>query len=224
MTKLGMVTVGQSPRTDILPAMMEGLGQDVQVTEKGALDGLSPEEVRSLSPIGRTARLCTRLSNGTEVVVAKDRIIPMVQAKIDALNREGVELIVLLCTGQFPRFESRCLVLEAQKIVDRCVEAVICNQNTMGLVIPLREQTEPARQQLCHITSQITVVTASPYGPRREVHRAAEALRDKNVDLVVMHCMGFTRSHRKIVREITKKPVILANSVVARIIGELLQT
>lgn len=222
--KLGMVTVGQSPRTDIVPGMIEAIGQSVQVIEKGALDGLSLEEVRSLSPSERMGWLCTRLSDGTEVVVAKERILPMVQAKIDELNQEGVEIIVLLCTGHFPRFESRCLVLEAQKVVDRCVEALICDRNTMGLAVPLNEQVEQARQNLEYITPSITVVNASPYGSRDSLHRAAEVLRKKNVDLVVMHCMGYREDHRKVMREITGKPVILANSIVARITGELLQT
>lgn len=222
--RLGMVTVGQSPRTDILPAMMEEIGQDVEVIEGGALDGLSLEEVRSLSPTGDEVRLCTRLSDGTEVVVAKERIIPMVQTKIDELNGEGVELIVLLCTGHFPRFESTCLVLEAQKVVDRCVEAVIGDRNRMGLVVPLREQGEAARQNLSHITPHITAVNASPYGSLDEVARAAGILKEGNVDLVVMHCMGFTNDHRRVMRELTGKPVILANSLVARITGELLQT
>ena len=222
--KLGMVTVGQSPRTDIVPGMIEAIGQSVQVIEKGALDGLSLEEVRSLSPSERMGWLCTRLSDGTEVVVAKERILPMVQARIDELNQEGVEIIVLLCTGHFPRFESRCLVLEAQKVVDRCVEALICDRNTMGLAVPLSEQVEQARQNLEYITPSITVVNASPYGSRDSLHRAAEVLRKKNVDLVVMHCMGYGEDHRKVMREITGKPVILANSIVARITGELLQT
>lgn len=221
--KLGMVTLGQSPRTDILPAMIEVIGQDVQVIEKGALDGLSLEEVRSFSPTEEMARLCTRLSDGTQVVVAKERVTPMVQGKIHELNREGVELIVLLCTGDFPRFESSSLVLEAQKIVDRCVEALICDRNTMGLVVPLEEQAEHARQNLYHITPNITVVNASPYGPGNPVQRAAEVLKNKDIDLVVMHCMGFTKDHRKVMRELTGKPVILANSIVARTIGELLQ-
>lgn len=222
--RLGMITVGQSPRTDILPAMMEEIGQDVEVIEGGALDGLSLEEVRFLSPTGDEVRLCTRLFDGTEVVVVEERIIPMVQAKIDELNVGGVELIVLLCTGHFPRFESTCLVLEAQKIVDRCVEAVIGDRNRMGLVVPLREQGEQARQNLSHITPHITAVNASPYGSLDEVARAAGILKEGNVDLVVMHCMGFTNDHRRVMRELTKKPVILANSLVARITRELLQT
>ena len=48
--KIGMVAVGQAPRTDIMPGMKRVLGADVQVIEKGALDGLSLDEIQSLYP------------------------------------------------------------------------------------------------------------------------------------------------------------------------------
>lgn len=223
MHKLGTVTVGQSPRVDILPGMMEALGKDVAVIERGALDGLSQKDILSLSPDAEMVRLCTRVSTGTEVVVAKEKIIPKVQEKIDELNQEGVELILLLCTGEFPRFKSKCLVLEAQKLVDRSVEAVVNDQHKMGLVVPLKEQTEQARQSLRHITPHITVVNTSPYGAQDGLQGAALVLKNRDVDLIVMHCMGFTKEHRKVMRQVTGKPVIMANSIVARITGELLQ-
>jgi protein AroM len=113
--------------------------------------------------------------------------------------------------------------LEAQKLVDRSVEAVMNDQHKMGLVVPLKEQTEQARQSLRHITPHITVVNASPYGAQGELQGAALFLKESDVDLIVMHCMGFTKEHRKVMRQVTGKPVIMANSIVARITGELLQ-
>jgi protein AroM len=222
--KVGIVGVGQSPRVDILPGMKEILGKNVEVVEKGALDGLSLDAIRSLYPKEGMILLCTRLSDGTQVVIAKEEIIPRVQAKIEELNGEKVELIILLCTGHFPRFESRCLILEAQKVVDRCVEALICDQNTIGVLVPLPEQIETAKRSLSHITTHIVAVSASPYGPKNEILSAAKALKAENIDLVVMHCMGFTRDHKKILREVTGKPVLLANSIVARTVAELIQT
>jgi protein AroM len=208
---IGSITVGQSPRDDIMPAMRETMGHGVRVLERGALDGLSLDEIRSLSPREGMSPLCTRLVDGTEVVV-------------DELNRAGVALIILLCTGQFPGFRSNSLVLQAQRIVDRCVEAVICEHNTMGLVVPLAEQVEQIKRNLSHITSKIIGVSASPYESPDAVPKAAAFLREKDVDLVVMHCMGFTNGHRGVMREVTGKPVILANSIVARTIGELVQS
>jgi protein AroM len=221
---IGSITVGQSPRDDIVPAMRETMGHGVRVLERGALDGLSLEEIRSLSHQEGMSPLCTRLVDGTEVVVAKERIIARIQAKVDELNRAGVALIILLCTGQFPGFRSNCLVLEAQRIVDRSVEAVICEHNTLGLVVPLAEQVEQIKRNLSHITSKIIGVSASPYESPDALSKAAAFLREKDVDLVVMHCMGFTNGHRRVLREVTGKPVILANSIVARTIGELLQS
>ena len=37
--KIGMITVGQSPRDDIVPAMSRILGPGIEILQKGALDG-----------------------------------------------------------------------------------------------------------------------------------------------------------------------------------------
>jgi len=49
MSRLGAVTIGQSPRTDIIPDLRTVLGAEVEIVEAGALDGLSPEEIRTLA-------------------------------------------------------------------------------------------------------------------------------------------------------------------------------
>ncbi len=38
MTKIGMLTIGQSPRDDIIPPLKEILGPDHEILEAGALD------------------------------------------------------------------------------------------------------------------------------------------------------------------------------------------
>ncbi len=220
--KLGMVTVGQSPRNDIMPGMQQILGSEIQVIEKGALDGLSLEMIRKLYPKARMTPLVTRLSDGSQVVIAEEEIIPRVQAKIDELNAEGVELIVLLCTGHFPNFSSRCVLLEAQKVVDHCVEACVRHGDRIGLLVPLPEQMDQSQKNLSHVTSSITVASASPYASEDELLRAAEILTQNDVKLVVMHCMGYRNDHRRKIREITGKPVILSNAIVARTAAELI--
>jgi protein AroM len=222
--RVGMITVGQSPRDDIVPSMLPVLGSNIEVIEKGALDGLSGEEIQSLAPKGEESRFCTRLSSGQQVVLGKEMVIPLVQEKIHELNEVSVDLIVLLCTGHFPRFKSRCLVLEAEKVVDRCVDAVVDDRHTLGVAVPLPEQIKQAKEKLSEITPKLHVVSASPYGPPDEIRQAAEILCEKRVDLVVLHCMGFSADHRKMVREVTRKPVLVANAIVARTVAELLAT
>jgi protein AroM len=222
-SRLGMVTVGQSPRNDIVPAMAAMIGPGVTVVEKGALDGLSADDIRSLAPDAEQNVLCTRLADGTQAVISKAGVIPLVQDRVAALNREGVDLILLLCTGHFPKFESRVLVLAAQEIVDRTIQAVIGEPYTLGLVVPLQEQEAPIREALLHITPNVVTVSASPYAADGRIKEAAEQLRRQDPDLVVLHCMGFNREHRRVIRQVTGKPAIVANSMVARTVAELLE-
>ena len=221
-TKIGMITVGQSPRDDIAPAMSRILGPEIEIIQKGALDGLSDTQIQGFAPEAAEVRLCTRLADGRQVVVVKEKILSLVQDRIDDLNQAAVDLIVLLCTGHFPRFESRCLIVEAQKIVDKSLEALVDDRYTLGIVVPLAEQMDQARQSLSHLTPNIYVAVASPYGPVEAVRKAAAKLYQNQVDLVALHCMGFSSDHRQVMREIMQKPVLVANSIVARTLAELL--
>src|SRR4030066_250014 len=124
LKKVGMITIGQSPRIDIIPEMREVLGTEVEIIEAGALDGLTLEEVKKFYPKGRDYILCTRMSDGTEVVVAKRFIVPRVQKCIDLLSQRGAEIIVFICTGLFPPFSSKKLFVEAQKILDHSILAL----------------------------------------------------------------------------------------------------
>ena len=200
------------------------IGPGLTVLEKGAMDCLTGDDIRSLAPIQGQNVLCTRLADGDPVVISKESVIPLVQARIEELNREGVDLILLLCTGHFPKFESRVLVLAAQEIVDRVIQAVIGDPYTLGLVVPLPEQEAQIREELLHITPNVVAVSASPYAADGTLKEAAEQLNRHAPDLVVLHCMGFNREHRRIIRQITGKPTIVANSMVARTVAELLET
>jgi protein AroM len=112
--------------------------------------------------------------------------------------------------------------VEAQKIVDKCLEALVDDRRTLGIVVPLAEQMDQAQQSLSHLTPKIDVATASPYGPLEAVQKAAAKLYQNRVDLVVLHCMGFSSDHRQVMRAVTQKPVLVANSIVARTLAELL--
>lgn len=222
--KLGIVVVGQTPRIEITQVMTDMLGDSVEVVEKGALDGLSFEEIEALRPEKGMTLIATRLADGTQVTLGEEKIIPKVQDKIYALNEEGVDLIVLSCTGHFPRFESRCLIIESQKVVDHCVAALMHEGDRLGVLVPLPEQMALASQNLSHITKNVAVASASPFGPVEEIACAAKTLKEDRVDLVVMHCMGFTNEHRRVWRRICPAPVVLANSMVARTAAELLHS
>jgi protein AroM len=221
--KIGIITIGQSPRTDVVPEMTAFFDEGVKVLERGALDGLTIDEVRSYSPEAGMLHLCTRMRDGSEVVVAKEKLLPKIQEAVDDLNRQQVTLILLLCVGEFPQFRSTCLVVEPQKIVDHCIQGLIGTSHRLGIVIPIAEQEDWVRETFSELTTSITVTVASPYAGQNDLLKAAATLKKAACDLIVMYCMGFNRQLTRPIREITAKPVIVSSAIVARTIGELLE-
>ena len=115
---VGLVTIGQSPRVDVVPDMETILGPAVTVRERGALDGLAGDEIAALAPRPGDDILVTRLADGTPVFVAKRHVVARVQAAIGELESSGVTMTALLCTGAFPALEaSRLLVLPHQVLL-----------------------------------------------------------------------------------------------------------
>ena len=217
-----MITIGQSPRVDIVPEMRVILGPDTEIIEAGALDGLSLGEVKTFYPKKGDYILCTRMANGTEVVVARKFILPRVQRCIDLLTEKGAEILLFLCTGKFPEFKSKRLFLESQKILDHFLLALHGEQEKIGLIIPLADQIQQAKNKYRRLKGRMIIQAASPYTTQDEMRLAAEALKKADPHVIVMHCMGYTLEMRQKVMEITGKPTVLARSLVARMLKELI--
>ncbi|MCP4395783.1 MAG: AroM family protein [bacterium] len=222
--RIGAITIGQSPRTDVIPEIQQLIEFDIEFVEIGALDGLTLDEVETLAPKTGDYVLHTRMKDGSAVTIGKEAILPRMQACVDTLTQQGVEFIALLCTGKFPEFDSPVLLLEPQKITDTLITALAGTQHKIGIITPLAEQVEQAAAQLQGMRENIVAVHASPYTPafQDELARAASILREKNIRLSVLHCIGYTLEMKKQIKELTEKPVILARSLTAQILRELL--
>ena len=106
-----MVTIGQTPRNDVVPEIQTLLGSAIEILQCGALDGLSLEEVRKLAPTSGDSILVTRMRNGEEVTVGESRILPRIQRCVNNLAPR-CDVLAMLCTGQFPQLVSdRMIVL-----------------------------------------------------------------------------------------------------------------
>jgi AroM protein len=57
---VGVVTIGQSPRTDVVPDITRPLPPGTQVIERGALDRVGPAELAGLAPVCGEDLLVTR--------------------------------------------------------------------------------------------------------------------------------------------------------------------
>ena len=223
MKTIGIVTIGQTPREDVVEEMKSFFGGSINVLERGVLDGLSLEQAKMYYPEKGMTPLCTRMKNGTEIVIAEEKILSRMQTLIDDLNHSRVSLILLLCVSSFPAFKSSCLIIQPGRIVHKCVEGLITSGHNLGIIVPISEQKDWARKIFGGAASRMTVVAASPYENRDRLHDASRLLEKADCDLIVMFCMGFNRKLAEVVRSVTGKPVILSSSIAARTMGELLE-
>jgi len=219
--RLGLVTIGQSPRDDIVPGMLRHLPPAVQVLQAGALDGLSKDAIEAMAPSPGEYVLITRLADGSSVSLARRLIVPLLAAAVASLEDQGCEVLAVLCTGTFPDLPTRRLVIEPERLFHAaCAGAV--GRRRLGALIPLPSQVAQAEARWREVGVDAVVVPASPYGPPEPVVQAAVRLRDAGAEALALDCFGYTEQLRQLVRQETGRPTMLANTYLARVLAELL--
>jgi protein AroM len=214
--KIGMVTIGQAPRDDVVSDMRKFIPSGVEIIQKGALDGLTLSEVRRLDPKGTDDNLLiTRMRDGTEVGIGESHILSRMQEKISELNREGVDLITLLCGGVFPDFESKKMMILPYKLISGVFSSLSIS-GRLGVLFPNEDQFEYAKEYFVNIGFSPEFVPASPYGDTGNILEAARRLTGDDIDAIVLWCFGYTLVHKKEVQNVTKKPVCHLGSLLAR--------
>lgn len=219
MKAVGAITIGQTPRDDIVAEMDTLLGADVRVLQAGALDDLSRGEIDALAPAPGQDALVTRLRDGSEVLVAKRSILGRLQACLDALAHEA-DAFTILCAGTFPPLRSARPILMPERLVAAAVDAVF-DGGRLGVIVPIPHQRESATARWSRVDPRVSVVVASPYQDASRLVDASEELRRAGVTLVVMECLGFTDVMKSVVRDITGAPALLPASLIARFLAEL---
>ncbi|OAA92128.1 AroM family protein [Clostridium ljungdahlii] len=220
--KIGTITIGQSPRVDVVPEIKSVLGDNIEIVETGALDGLTRGEIESFKIEDNDYILVSRLQDGTSVKFAERNILLRLQKCIEKLENSGVEIIVFICTGCFPPvFKSNRLLIYPQTILHSVVPN-LASSNKIGVFTPLCNQIRQTYDKWSESGKDIEVIAASPYESIEKIKKAALDMKEKNVDVIVMDCIGYNLKMKNMVRDITGKPVILPRTLIGRIIKEML--
>jgi protein AroM len=218
---IGAVTIGQTPRDDLVPQLETALGKSFELLQVGALDGLSKEEIESHFETSSGALLVTRLRGGAEVRVRESLVTPRLRECVRSLQ-DRADLIVFLCTGDFADMASSRPILFPGPLLRSVVSSLSANR--VGVLTPAAEQIEPQRARWGRLVRSVVLDHASPYGSRKDLEAAAERLGGAGVDVVAMDCIGYTREMKQLVGARVGRPVITASSLLTRVATELLET
>jgi protein AroM len=219
LPRVAFVTIGQSPRSDVLPDIIKETRTQFEATERGALDGLTDEAITELAPQPGEDRLVTRLRDGREVLLGKPAIDRRLHEILTELDQAGFDLLVLLCTGHFTPFHLRTPFIEPQHTVDHFVQGLAYGAQRIGIVLPNAAQID----EFHGIPGMATKAAgASPYlaGSETALREAGVSLAD--TDIILMHCIGYTEAMRKVVKQAAKRPVLVSRQLVAHAIDIVL--
>jgi len=215
---LGLVTIGQTPRPDFEALFREHApGADIKIA--GALDDLAPDEARALERPGDAYPLLVRLGDGSAAEIPLTTLAPRVEVVARALAEAGATVVVVLCAGDFPDIQCGVPVLIPGRILP-AVAAAQAPRRRVGVVTPVAGQAAAAEAKWRRDGFHAEVAWASPTR-YEEMAAAAERMAAADVDLVVLDCMGHDEAYREAFARQAGHPVLAAQSVVARVAGEL---
>ena len=154
--------------------------------------------------------------------MAERLVLPLVKDAIKKVHDAGAQVIVLLCTGEFPPLQIPNTLLVVPQPLIYGIGQALAQDSKLGVIRPSSDQIPQATRAWQSACQELVVEAASPYVAGDAIAVAANRLIDAQVDMIIMDCMGYTKAMQEQVRAITGKPVLLARSLVARILAELL--
>ena len=225
MKTIGVLTIGQAPRADDTVAeLRRTLGPGYAIAERGALDGLSRAAIVELAPAPGEYLLITLLADGTSVTLGKPKILSLLQRQIDTFGADGVDAILLLCTGTFPEMKAQRLVIQPQPVLYRMMIGLAGPSGRIGALTPLAGQLGQARAKWREFGVDPILGVASPYDGAGEVAGAAREVAEQGADVIFMDCMGYSLEMKARARAAAGgRPVVLARSAIARVLAEIVE-
>lgn len=224
---IGMATIAQSPRDDVVPAMRRYLPDDIRIPERGCLDGLTREEIAALGPADGEVGIVARLKDGGSTLLSHRKILPRMQRCVDELiGDESADLVVILCGADWSEIKAERLVVNPGRLFPGVIGA-LGHGRRLGIIKPSLGQVAPEKARYQAMGIDAVVTAASPYAGEERLalaRQAAEELRAADCDLVWMTCIGMDAAMRDVVAEVTGKPVVLAHALLARVVSELVES
>ena len=216
---IGVLTIGQSPRPDLVSPLIQQLPENCKIIQSGALDGLTKASLPAIHDA--TYPLTTRMRDGSLVMIEEAFLATRLQQVLDELEATGVTATILLCAGTFAELKGTRPLFKPFVVGRRVLNSL--GLKRIGLIAPIKEQEAPIRQRWQAAGFQPTVWTANLVQQdntfSQQLHEQIEA---NQLQCIVLDYVGHPVSQ---VADLRKKIVIplidLGQLVIAALSGVL---
>lgn len=211
---LGLVTIGQAPRVDVLPDLLPAL-DGVEWAEYGALDEAGPADLAAIAPRDGEVPLVSRMRDGSRVLMAHDRAMPFIVRAVERAAADGADAVLLMCTGRFEPFETSIPVHAAEPLAQ---EHIAREVRGFGVLNPVAAQLADSRSRWERRTgTSVSTAAVDPYtATDDQIAAAARELAALGASSIVLDCFGYSAAMAEVVTAATGLPTHLTRLVATR--------
>lgn len=218
-TRIGLLTIGQSPREDITSEIKPLFLPSIEIMEAGLLDNLRITKIEQLRPEKEETPLVSRLRNGSQVLLSERKICTLLPEVIDAMKNEmKVDVVGMLCTHDFPKIEFSSSVIFPFSYMIFLITEVLHIQS-LGVVVPLENQMEMVIKKWKK--EKIIVKAKSPYAEGNSWAEIAQEFIRENVDAVILDCIGYKIQDKRELQNLISIPILLPRIILTYAINQL---
>lgn len=211
---LALVTIGQSPRVDVLPDLAPVL-ESRRYAEYGALDHATEDQLVAIAPHGDEVPLISRMRDGSRVSMSHARVLPFIVAAAERAAADGAEAALLMCTGHFEPFETVIPVYAAEPLAQQTIAETVSG---FGVLNPVPEQIEESQMRWeARAGGAVPVAAADPYtATDHEIAAGARELAARGATSIVLDCFGYSTAMAAVAHAATGLPVHVTRLVATR--------
>jgi protein AroM len=191
--------------------------------EAGVLDDLTPAEMAALDDDGPGVHMVTLLNDGSSVRLSFSLTLPHMQRIVDDLVARGAEIVVILCGADWSAVRAPIPIINPGRLFPKVIQG-LTGRSKLAVIRPSAGQVPSTEREYREQLGLNAVVTSAfPYDTAAAANATAAAaqLRDQRPEFVWMTCVGMGEDMRSAVRSELGIPVVLARSLLARLIAEL---
>ncbi|MHB1627363.1 MAG: AroM family protein [Bacilli bacterium] len=209
--RIGLITIGQSPRPDLLHALELSGRDDVAVL--GALDSATEDDVLQMrwSPDNDELPLFTWYC-GRPFILGKRRLSTYVQKAVSTIESR-VSAVSILCTESFGEVKTSVTNIQIDRLLFNETASLINGRASrlLGVFVPVQGQVVPGEARW-GLFANAQAICLRPKSEDYDIRGACQKLIERCgsiPDLVVLDCMGYGDMEARVVSEEMGCPTVL---------------
>ena len=228
MTTFGVLVPYRSD-PEMIAFVEEHLDVQADLVVRGSQDGMTDEELRTLSEGVEPNSYAEILEDGSTVNITRETVLKGMQDQTRSLLEDGCDAVLICCTLPWEELDAMPNVVTPSTILEDTAATIAGGGGSIGVMQPVEAAMEEEIQHWLALGErrglEIHARYAAPQVPGEDTvfsddqfAEVARSLAAEGVDVIVMDCMAYTEQHRTLVAEVSGKPVLRAMQLTGTVV------